>query len=47
MTVDEIKLLGRHNLYNVLSAIAVAQIFQVKTASLRHTISNFQGLVIV
>ena len=44
MAVAEIKLLGRHNLYNVLSAVAVAQIFQVKAASLRQTISNFQGL---
>jgi UDP-N-acetylmuramoylalanine--D-glutamate ligase len=44
MAVDDIKLLGRHNLYNVLSAIAVAQIFQVKPASLRQSVSHFQGL---
>lgn len=44
MAVDEIKLLGRHNLYNVLSAVAVAQIFQVKPANLRQIISNFPGL---
>lgn len=44
MTVDDIKLLGRHNLYNVLSAIAVAQIFQVKKENVQHSISHFQGL---
>lgn len=44
MPVDDIKLLGRHNLYNVLSAIAVAQIFQVSASSLRQSISNFRGL---
>jgi len=44
LAVEEVKLLGRHNLYNVLSAIAVAQIFQVKPASLRQSISSFQGL---
>ena len=44
MPVADIKLLGRHNLYNVLSAIAVAQIFQVSESSLRQSISNFRGL---
>jgi UDP-N-acetylmuramoylalanine--D-glutamate ligase len=44
MAINEIKLLGKHNLYNVLSAIAVARIFQVKPASLKQSISNFQGL---
>lgn len=44
MPVKEVKLLGKHNLYNVLSAIAVAKIFQVKPASLQESISNFKGL---
>ena len=44
MAVEEIKLLGRHNLHNILSAIVVAQIFKVKLESLRQSIINFKGL---
>ncbi len=44
MDVDQINLIGKHNLYNVLSAIAVAQIFKINQESLRNSIINFKGL---
>jgi len=44
MDVDQINLLGKHNLYNVLSAIAVAKIFKINQESLQKSIVNFKGL---
>lgn len=40
----EIPLLGEHNLYNVMPAIAVAKLFDVPNDQIRETIKNFKGL---
>lgn len=44
MPLSDIPLLGQHNLYNVLSAIAVAKIFNIPPESIQNTIKNFHGL---
>ncbi len=41
---EEIPLLGEHNLYNVMPAIAVAKLFDVPNEQIRETIKNFKGL---
>ena len=44
MGIDQVNLIGKHNLYNVLSAITVAQIFKINQESLRKSITSFKGL---
>ena len=44
MEAEQIPLLGKHNLYNVLAAISVAKLFQVSNQQIVQTIKNFQGL---
>lgn len=44
LPIADIPLLGPHNLYNVLSAIAVAKIFNIPSESIRNSIKNFHGL---
>jgi UDP-N-acetylmuramoylalanine--D-glutamate ligase len=42
--VEEIPLIGRHNLYNVMPAILVGKLFKVKNSLIKKVIQNFHGL---
>lgn len=42
--IEEIPLLGEHNLYNVMPAIVVGKLFNVPNDKIRETIKNFKGL---
>lgn len=44
LPVKEIKLLGKHNLENVLSAVCVGMIFGLKSGLIRKTIKDFKGI---
>lgn len=44
MPLKEIKLLGVHNIYNVLAAISVGMIYGVDPGKIRHAVKNFSGL---
>ena len=39
--ISEIRLKGRHNIQNMLAAIAVAQIFEISPSDIRSTVINF------
>lgn len=43
-TLSKIKLIGRHNLENILAAIAVAQIFKIKPKIIQKVLKNFKGI---
>ncbi|MBU3901462.1 UDP-N-acetylmuramoyl-L-alanine--D-glutamate ligase, partial [Patescibacteria group bacterium] len=42
--VKEVKLIGRHNLVNVLAAVSVADLYNVPPAKIRAAIRTFRGL---
>ena len=42
--LNEVSLLGKHNLYNILPAIIVAKLFEISNDSIKETIKNFHGL---
>jgi UDP-N-acetylmuramoylalanine--D-glutamate ligase len=42
--INEIPLIGEHNLYNVMPAILVAKLFDAKNESIKETIKKFRGL---
>lgn len=44
ITKDEIKLLGRHNLSNVLAASLAAKVFYIENNIIHETLQNFHGL---
>lgn len=44
MSLNKIKLLGRHNLENIFAVICLAKIFKIKNKTIAQTISNFSGL---
>ncbi|QVK17061.1 UDP-N-acetylmuramoyl-L-alanine--D-glutamate ligase [Mycoplasmatota bacterium] len=41
---DEVKLLGKHNLYNVLAAITTAKVFYIENDIIKNTIKTFESL---
>ncbi len=43
VNLNEIKLKGKHNLYNIMCAIAYAYIYRIKPADMRDAIINFTG----
>jgi UDP-N-acetylmuramoylalanine--D-glutamate ligase len=44
INVNEIPLLGEHNLYNIMPAIVVAKLFAVSNDNIKTTIKNFKSL---
>ncbi len=42
--LDEIPLLGRHNIYNVLAAVTISKILEFETPAIRIAIHNFKGV---
>lgn len=44
MEIDSIKLLGRHNLSNILAAVCVAKIVGISNANIAKAVNNFRGV---
>lgn len=44
MSTDKIKLLGQHNLSNILAAITVAKIIKISNQNIAKAINNFKGV---
>lgn len=44
MSLDKIKLLGQHNLANILASIAVAKILKINNKNIKKAVNNFKGL---
>jgi len=44
MSLDNIKLLGEHNLYNILSAITIAKIIGISNKNIEEAVNNFKGI---
>lgn len=44
LSKKELKLVGNHNLENVLAVVAVAKIFEIDTNTVAQTLSQFEGL---
>lgn len=42
--VNDVQLLGRHNLQNILAAVVVAKLFEIQPDSISKTITTFKGL---
>lgn len=43
-SIEDIALLGQHNLNNVLAAVSAARLYQVSDKSIKKALSNFKGL---
>jgi UDP-N-acetylmuramoylalanine--D-glutamate ligase len=44
LPTQEIPLLGRHNLYNVMAAVACARLFNIPPEGIRETVAHFKSL---
>lgn len=44
ISLDEIKLLGMHNIENILASIAICKILNIDNEIIRNTIKSFQGI---
>ena len=44
ISTKEIKLLGEHNVYNVMCAISVAMIYGIKISNIKKVVENFKGI---
>jgi len=42
--IDNLKLFGRHNLSNILAAVAVAKIFKIPSKTIEKIVKNFKGV---
>lgn len=41
--INELKLLGKHNIYNIMCAICFAYVYKIKPFQMRNVLINFQG----
>lgn len=44
MPIDKIKLLGQHNLQNILASITVAKILKINNSNIERAVNNFKGV---
>jgi len=44
MTIDELALLGKHNIYNSMAASIAGQVLHIRKETIRESLSDFQGV---